>query len=103
MAQQGEKAGDASSALGLRREPKMPAGSGAAGGPASDRGGPASERVTKSDAEWRRLLSPEQYAVTRRKATERPFSGEYEKTTTPGTYRCVCCGAELFESDAKFD
>jgi peptide-methionine (R)-S-oxide reductase len=66
-------------------------------------GGPAPDRVTKSDAEWRQQLTPEQYAVTRRKATERPFSGEYEKTATPGTYRCVCCGAELFESDAKFD
>ena len=66
-------------------------------------GGPVADRVTKSDAEWRQQLTPEQYAVTRRKATEPPFSGEYEKTTTPGTYRCVCCGAELFESDAKFD
>src|SRR5215469_9137426 len=61
------------------------------------------EKVTKTDAEWRRQLTPEQYAVTRHKATERPFSGEYEHTATPGTYRCVCCGAELFESDAKFD
>jgi peptide-methionine (R)-S-oxide reductase len=61
------------------------------------------ERVTKSDVEWRRQLTPQQYAVTREKATERPFSGEYEHTTTPGTYRCVCCGAALFESDAKFD
>lgn len=61
------------------------------------------EKITKSDAEWRRQLTPEQYAVTRRKATEPPFSGEYEQTTTPGTYRCVCCGAALFESDAKFD
>ena len=44
-----------------------------------------------------------QYAVTRQKATERPFTGEYEKTTTPGTYRCVACGQELFASDAKFE
>jgi len=61
------------------------------------------EKVTKTDAEWRRQLTPQQYAVTRQKATERPFSGEYDGTTTPGTYRCVCCGAELFESGSKFD
>jgi len=61
------------------------------------------EKVRKSEAEWRAQLTPEQFAVTRQKATERPFSGEYERTTTPGTYRCVCCGEALFESDAKFD
>jgi len=44
-----------------------------------------------------------QYAVLREKATERPFSGEYEKTTTPGTYVCAGCGQQLFESDVKFD
>jgi peptide-methionine (R)-S-oxide reductase len=44
-----------------------------------------------------------QYAVTRQKATERPFTGEYEKTSTPGTYRCVACGQELFTSDTKFE
>ena len=61
------------------------------------------EKVRKSDEEWRKQLTPTQYQVTRQKATERPFSGEYEKTTTPGTYRCICCGQELFESDDKFD
>ena len=61
------------------------------------------EKVTKTDQEWRKQLTPEQYAVTRQKATERPFSGEYEQTTEPGTYRCICCGEVLFESDAKFD
>lgn len=62
-----------------------------------------SEKITKTEEEWRSQLTPEQYAVTRQKATERPFSGEYEQTTTPGTYRCICCGEDLFESDAKFD
>ncbi len=62
-----------------------------------------SDKIKKSESEWRRQLTPEQYAVTREKATERPFTGAYDKTTTPGVYRCVCCGEELFESDAKFD
>lgn len=61
------------------------------------------EKTTNSDREWREQLTPVQYAVTRQRATEPPFSGEYERTTTPGTYRCVCCGAELFASEAKFD
>jgi peptide-methionine (R)-S-oxide reductase len=61
------------------------------------------DKIVKSDAEWRAQLSPDSYAVTRRKATERPFTGEYEATKTQGTYRCICCGGELFESDAKFD
>ena len=61
------------------------------------------EKIRKSKHEWVEQLTPLQYKVTREKATERPFSGEYEKTTTPGLYRCVCCGQELFESDAKFD
>jgi peptide-methionine (R)-S-oxide reductase len=61
------------------------------------------EKVDKTDAEWRKELTPMQYAVLREKATERPFSGEYETTKTPGTYVCAGCGQPLFESDAKFD
>jgi len=61
------------------------------------------DKVEKTEAEWRAQLTPEQYAVTRQKATERPFTGIYDKVTTPGTYRCICCGETLFESDAKFD
>ncbi len=48
-------------------------------------------------------LTPEQYRICRRKGTERPYTGEYNDTKTPGVYACVCCGEELFDSDAKFD
>jgi len=61
-----------------------------------------SEKVRKTEAEWRQSLTPEQYQVTRKKGTEPPGSGEYEDTETPGTYTCVCCGQPLFSSDAKF-
>jgi peptide-methionine (R)-S-oxide reductase len=57
----------------------------------------------KTDAEWKKTLTPEQYRVTRHKGTEAAFSGEYWNTKTDGVYRCVCCGAPLFDSEAKFD
>ena len=60
-------------------------------------------RVTKSDAEWRAELTPEQYRVLREKGTERAFTGEYDHTFEPGAYRCAGCGAELFTSEAKYD
>lgn len=60
-------------------------------------------KVTKTDEEWRKQLTLEQYAVTRAKATERPFSGEYHNCKDKGVYQCVCCGTELFASDTKFD
>lgn len=60
-------------------------------------------KVTKSDAEWKRLLTEEQYEVTRHKKTEGPFTGAYWDTFGDGVYRCVACGAVLFASDAKFD
>ena len=59
--------------------------------------------IVKTDEEWQKLLSPDQYRVTRLKGTERPLTGEYCKTKTAGVYNCVCCGQELFTSEAKFD
>jgi len=62
-----------------------------------------SEKIHKSEAEWKAQLTPEQYHVTRQKGTERAFTGEYYESKTPGTYTCVCCGQELFSSETKFE
>jgi peptide-methionine (R)-S-oxide reductase len=64
---------------------------------------PGVEHVVKTDEEWRRLLTPEQYKIARKAGTERAFTGEYEHNTRKGTYVCVCCGNPLFSSDTKFD
>jgi len=63
----------------------------------------AGKRVIKSDAEWQKLLTPEQFAVTRRSKTERAFTGAYWDSFKKGIYRCVACGSPLFDSAAKFD
>ena len=63
----------------------------------------SADRVSRSDEEWRRLLTPEQFQVTRKKGTERAFTGAYWDHHAKGTYACVCCGAPLFSSGAKFD
>lgn len=59
--------------------------------------------VSKTEAEWKAQLTPEQYATLRQKATERPFTGKFEDHWEPGTYTCAGCGNELFRSDTKFD
>jgi peptide-methionine (R)-S-oxide reductase len=61
------------------------------------------DKVTKTEAEWKAQLTPEQYNVTRKHGTERAFTGKYHAAKEPGTYACLCCGQELFASDTKFD
>ncbi len=60
-------------------------------------------QTTKTDAQWQEQLTALQYRVARCKGTERPFSGEYHNSKDPGMYRCICCQAELFDSEHKFD
>jgi len=60
-------------------------------------------KIEKSDEEWRRELTSEQYQITRQAGTEPPFTGKYHDSKDPGTFHCVCCGAPLFESDTKYD
>jgi peptide-methionine (R)-S-oxide reductase len=61
------------------------------------------KKVVKTEEDWKKELTPEQFAVCRMKGTEPPFTGEYYKTKTEGTYTCSCCGAELFDSKTKYD
>jgi len=60
-------------------------------------------KIVKTEEEWKKELTPQEFAVMRQKGTERPFTGKYWDTTTQGTYKCAACGQELFVSDTKFD
>ena len=60
-------------------------------------------KVQKAESEWKQQLTPEQFKVTRQKGTERAFTGEYYNNKEEGTYKCVCCGNDLFSSDTKYD
>lgn len=62
-----------------------------------------SEKIKKSEQEWRQQLTPEQYQITRQKGTERPFTGEYNDFKQPGQFACVCCGEPLFSSGEKYN
>ena len=68
-----------------------------------ERGYVMKEKIVKSDEEWRKILTPEQYKVTRQKGTELACSGPYWNTHEKGIYKCICCGTDLFTSDTKFE
>ena len=59
--------------------------------------------MEKSDKDWKKILTPEQFEICRNKGTESPFSGKYNNCKERGIYKCVCCGVDLFTSDTKFD
>jgi peptide-methionine (R)-S-oxide reductase len=88
-----------------------PAGAGQAGsGPLQVRvyserrkGYVMADKVAKTNAEWKKLLTPEQFEVTRKKGTERAYTGSYWNAKEKGTYRCICCGNDLFRSETKYD
>lgn len=61
------------------------------------------EKVKKTDAEWQQQLTPEQFEVTRKKGTERAFTGKYHDNKAPGTYKCICCDVPLFSSETKYE
>ena len=85
--------------------PPMPADDSAENTPADNpalAGRVPDERLPATDAEWRERLTPLQFEITRKKGTERAFTGKYTDTKTPGTYRCICCGEPLFASGEKF-
>jgi peptide-methionine (R)-S-oxide reductase len=73
------------------------------GSPSERRGTAMNGKVEKTDAQWQARLTPEEFRVTRRKGTEKAFTGAYWNTKEAGTYQCVCCGQPLFDANAKFD
>lgn len=75
----------------------------AAAGKRATQGGDMSDKVIKTEEQWKKELTPEQYRILREKGTERAFTGKYWNTKTPGVYTCAGCGLELFTSDMKFD
>src|SRR5690349_12837617 len=93
----------AASAIGTGSASASPASSQAASEKSAPKGKKMSEKVVKSEEEWKKQLTPEQFAVTRKKGTERAFTGELYHFKGKGTYQCVCCGADLFSSDTKFE
>ncbi len=70
---------------------------------AVDKKNKRTDKVVKTEAEWKQILTKEQYYVTRQKGTERAFTGQYWNTKDKGTYHCICCDLPLFSSDTKFD
>ncbi len=68
-----------------------------------DKGFVMTEKVIKSEAEWKQILTPEQFQVARKKGTEKAFTGKYWNNHEKGTYQCVCCGNDVFSSDTKFE
>ncbi len=71
--------------------------------PLNQKGTTMSEKVIKSDEEWKKILKSEQYEITRRKGTEPPFTCKFSNFKEKGVFKCVCCGSDLFMSEAKFD
>jgi peptide-methionine (R)-S-oxide reductase len=90
--------------LATKREPLSILQGGNSGNtPILREGKPIGEKVVKSDSEWKKLLTPQQYLVTRVKGTETCFTGQHWNTHDDGVYECVCCGQPLFESGSKYD
>ena len=91
--------------LGCSQKPAsdMPPNASSANTPSGGKESPMIEKIVKTDDEWKKILTPEQYRVARKKGTERAFSSELAHNKEEGIYRCVCCELDLFSSETKFD